>query len=123
MVETINYPEQIEKASLDLAETQREAARLRERLAETESLLTLEINNAKTPEGKALYSNEATRNAELTLRLRDEPEAMEIKRMLERADERRTRQLAQLERLRGEFKLHLVERQAEIVAHGAPAVA
>lgn len=123
MVETINYPEQIEKASLDLAETQREAARLRERLAETESLLTLEINNAKTPEGKALYSNEATRNAALTLRLRDEPEAMEIKRMLERADERRTRQLAQLERLRGEFKLHLVERQAEIVAHGAPAVA
>jgi len=119
-MENINYPEQIEKASLDLAQVQREAATLRERLAGIEAILTLEIINAKTPEGKPLYSNEATRNAELILRLRDNDDAVEIKRMLERADERRAGLLAHVERLRGEFKLFLLDRQAEITAQGAP---
>jgi len=45
-MESINYPTQIEKASLDLAAVQREAATLRERLAEIESILTLETANA-----------------------------------------------------------------------------
>ncbi len=119
-MENINYPEQIEKASLDLAQVQREAVTLRERLGEIEVILTLEIINAKTPEGKPLYSNEAARNAELILRLRDNEDAAEIKRMLERADERRAELLAHVERLRGEFKLFLLDRQAEIIAHGAP---
>jgi len=70
-MERITYPEQIEKAALDLAEVQREAAEQRERLAEIESILTLEIAGAKSPEGKPLYSNEAVRSAELILRLRD----------------------------------------------------
>ncbi len=35
---------------------------------------------------------------------------------IERADEKKARLLAHLERLRGEFKLYLVERQAEIAA-------
>lgn len=95
---------------------QREAATLRERLAAIEAILTLEIINAKTPEGKPLYSNEAARNAELILRLRDNEDATEIKRMLEHADERRAGLLAHVERLRGEFKLYMVERQAETLA-------
>ncbi len=119
-MENFNYPEQIERASLDLAGVQREAATLRERLAEIEAILTLEIINAKTPEGKPLYSNEAARNAELIRRLKDNEDAVEIKRMLERADERRAGLLAHVERSRGEFKLFLLDRQAEITAHGAP---
>ena len=115
-MERNNYPEQIEKAALELGEVQREAAEQRERLAEIESILTLEIAGAKSPEGKPLYSNEATRSAELTLRLRDNKDAAQIKGLLERADGKKTRLLAHLERLRGEFKLLLIERQAEIIA-------
>lgn len=116
-MESINYPTHIEKASLDLAQVQREAATLRERFAEIESILTLEIANAKSAEGKPHYSNEASRSAELTLRLRDNEDATEIKRMLERADESRNQKLARLERLRGEFKIHLLDKQAEIASH------
>jgi len=115
-MERVNYPEQIEKTALDLADVQREAAEQRERLAEIEAILTLEIVGAKSPEGKPLYSNEAARGAELVLRLRDNEDAAVIKQLLERADERRARLLAHIERSRGEFKLYLVERQAEIAA-------
>lgn len=121
-MENTNYPQQIEKASLDLAETLTQAAIQRERLVEIEAILTLEIANAKTPEGKPLYSNEVTRNAELVLRLRDNEDAAEIKQSLEHADEKRARLLARLEHLRGEFKLHLLDRQAEIAARNAPVV-
>ena len=115
-MERITYPQQIEKAALDLAEVQREAAEQRERLAEIESILTLEIAGAKSPEGKPLYSNEAVRSAELVLRLREHEDASQIKGLLERADEKKARLLVHLERLRGEFKLYLVERQAEAIA-------
>lgn len=115
-MESISYPAQIEQVSLDLAEAQREAVTLRERLAEIESILTLEIANAKSPEGKPLFSNEATRAAELILRLRDDADAKQIKELLARADERRARLSARQERLRGEFKLQLLDRQAEITA-------
>ncbi len=113
-MESINYPMQIEKASLDLAQVQREAATLRERLTEIESILTLEIANVKSVEGKPLYSNEVTRAAELFLRLHRCEDAKQIKDLLACADERRARLLAQQERLRGEFKLHLAHKQLEI---------
>ncbi len=115
-MESLNYPAQIEKASLDFAHMQREASTLRERLAEIESILTLEVANAKSKDGKPLYSNEAIRNAELAVRLGANVDATEIKRMLERADEGRSRQLGRLERLRGGFKIHWLDRQAEIAA-------
>ena len=70
-MECINYPAQVEQASLDLAELEREAMHQRVRLVENESNLTLEIANAKSPEGKPHFSNEATRNAEQVLNLRD----------------------------------------------------
>jgi hypothetical protein len=115
-MERTNYPEQIEETALLLGEVQREAAEQRERLAEIESILTLEVAGAKSPEGKPLYSNEAARSAELTLRLRGHEDAAQIRGLLERADDKKTRLLARLERLRGEFKLLLVERQAETAA-------
>ncbi len=121
-MENTSYPQQIEKVSLDLAETMAQAATQRERVAEIEAILTLEIANAKTPEGKPLYSNEAMRSAELVLRLRDNEDATEIKQSLGRADEKRARLLARLEHLRGEFKLHLLDRQDEIAARNAPVV-
>jgi len=47
--------------------------------------------------------------AELVLRLRDHEDAKQIKELLDRADERRARLSSHLERLRGEFMLHLLD--------------
>jgi len=81
-----------------------------------ENILTLLVANAKSVDGKPLYSNEAIRSAELAVRLGAKVDATDIKRMLKRAEEGRSRQLAHPERQRSEFKIHWLDRQAEIAA-------
>ena len=110
----VNYPSDIERTVLELAECNRQSAELRERLAATESLIIQDIAAAKTPEGKPQFSNESVRAAELTLRMRADAESADIKAQIERGEMQKQLHLARLERLRGEFKLYLVERQAEI---------
>lgn len=112
----MNYPSEIEQTALALAECNRQSAELRERLAATESLIILDIAAAKTPEGKPQFSNEVLRAAELTLRVNDDPEARNLKQQIERGEMQKQQHLARLERLRGEFKIHLLDRQAEIAA-------
>lgn len=112
----VNYPSEIEETVLALAECNRQSAELRERLAATEAIITQEIASAKTPEGKPQFSNESVRAAELTLRMRDDAEAASLKAQIERGEMQKQQHLARLERLRGEFKFALVERQAEIAA-------
>jgi len=112
----VNYPSDIEKTVLELAECNRQAAELRERLAATEAIIIQDIAAAKTPDGKSQFSNESARAAELTLRIRDDAEAADIKAQIERGEMQKQQHLARLERLRGEFKIHLLERQAEIAA-------
>ena len=112
----MNYPSDIEKTVLVLAECNRQSAELRERLAATEAVIIQDIAAVKTPEGKPQFSNESVRAAELTLRMRDEAEATDIKAQIERGEMQKQQHLARLERLRGEFRLYLVERQAEIAA-------
>lgn len=119
----VNYPSEIEKTVLALAECNKQAAELRERLAATESLIIQDIAAAKTPEGKPQFSNESARAAELTLRMRADAEAADIKAQIERGEMQKQQHLARLERLRGEFKLFLVERQAEIAALASPSIA
>lgn len=111
-----NYPEKIEETSLSLSQTSQAISELRERLAEIEAIETLAIVNAKTAEGKPQFSNESTRNAELVIRLRQNQDAVELKQMLSRCEQERAQLLARLERLRGNFKVALMERQAEIAA-------
>jgi len=118
----VNYPSEIEKTVLALAECSRQSAELRERLAATEAIIIQDITGAKTPEGKPQFSNESVRAAELTLRMRDDGEAANLKEQIERGEMQRQQHLARLERLRGEFKLALVERQAEIVALASPSI-
>ncbi len=112
----VNYPSDIEKTVLALAECNRQWAELRERLSATEAIIIQDIAAAKTPEGKPQFSNVSVRAAELTLRMRDDVEAADIKAQIERGEMQRQQHLARLERLRGEFKIHLLERQAEIAA-------
>ncbi len=112
----VNYPSEIEKTVLALTECSRQSAELRERLAATEAIIIQDIAAAKTPEGKPQFTNESVRAAELTLRMRDDVEAADIKAQIERGEMQKQQQLARLERLRGEFKIHLLDRQAEIAA-------
>ncbi len=118
----MNYPTEIEQTVLELAECNRQSAELRERLAATESLIIQAIAAAKTPEGKPQFSNESVRAAELILRMRNDGEAVSLKEQIERGEMQRQQHLARLERLRGEFKIHLLERQAEIAADSAPLI-
>jgi ribosomal 50S subunit-associated protein YjgA (DUF615 family) len=116
----MNYPELIEQTSLGLAEKARTVAELRERLAEIEAIETLAIANAKTSEGKPQFSNEATRSAELVLRLGRNDDVVAIKRTLAQLEGERAKSSARVERMRGEFKIALLERQAEIATMNAP---
>lgn len=111
-----SYPKQIEETSLCLAEKSQAISELRERLAEIEAIETLAIINAKTPEGKPQFSNESTRSAELVLRFRQNKDAVELKKILTENEQQRSQMLARLERLRGDFKISLLERQADIAA-------
>lgn len=112
----MNYPTEIEKTVLALGECNRQSAELRERLAATEAIIAQDIAAAKTLEGKPQFSNESVRAAELILRMRDDAEAVSLKSQIEQGEMQKQQHLARLERLRGEFKLALVERQAEIAA-------
>jgi len=103
----MNYPSEIEKTVLALAECNRQSAELRERLAATEAIVTQDIAAAKTPEGKAQFSNESVRAAELTLRMRADAEAADLKAQIEQGEAQKQQYLARLERLRGEFKIYL----------------
>lgn len=114
------YPKQIEETSIRLSETAQAISELRERLGEIEAIETLEIVNAKTPEGKPQFSNESTRSAELVLRLRQNQGAAELKQALTQHEQQRSQMQARLERLRGDFKIALLERQADIAAKNSP---
>ncbi len=119
----MNYPEMIEQMALKLADAAQEITALRDRMNEIEIIETLDIAAAKAGEGKPLYSNEATRAATLALRLLGNADYTELKETLARAERKRQELTARLERLRGEFKLALVERQAEIAALASPSIA
>ena len=112
----MNYPEQIETFSLQLSSKTREVQDLREQVELRESAATLEILNARDEQGRALYSNETARNAAIKLALSSNNNYQDLERRLTAAETERAQLLARLERLRGEFRLHLLDRQQEIAA-------
>ena len=112
----MNYPEHIESLSLALAAKSRELQDLRAQLDLKESAATLEILNARDEQGKALYSNETARNAALKLALSANPRYQELERKVAVAEQERAELFANLERVRGEFKVYLLDREQEIAA-------
>ncbi len=115
----MNYPEQIEATVLQLSQRTREAQDLREQVDLRESAATLEVLNARDEQGRSLYSNETARNAAIKLALSSNNNYQDLERKLTAAETERSQLLARLERLRGEFRLHLLDRQQEIAAMGA----
>jgi len=119
MEDAMNYPEQIEDVALQLSQRTREVQDLREQVTLRESAATLEVLNARDEQGRALYSNETARNAAIKLALSSNNNYQELERRLTAAETERSQLLARIERLRGEFRLHLLDRQQEIAAMGA----
>ena len=113
-----NLPERIEQLALQQAAKSREVQDLREQISQRESAATLEILNARDEEGRPLYTNETARNAALKLALAANTRYTELERRLVTVETERATLLANLERARNEFRLHLLDRQAEITAMG-----
>jgi len=110
----LDYPERIEAVSLTIAAKNREMTDLRNQLDLKQSAATLEILNAKDEQARPLYSNETARTAAIKLALAANTRYQELERKLAAAEMDRAAAFASLERLRGEFKLYLLDRQQEL---------
>ncbi len=111
MLDTLN---QIELAANDLAELNYQLQLDREELAAIEVEISLQILDAKTDVGKPLYSNETARANALTLQLRQHTDYQFRLTNIRATEQERARLQAGLERLRGLFKVELIERQEAI---------
>ena len=87
---------------------------VREEIGSKEALMTLDIVTARDEGGKPLYSNESLRAAALTLAKEQSEELNELKNREKTLEQTRGESFARLERLRLEFKLFLLDREAEI---------
>lgn len=107
------HPQKIEELQIELARVNTELQTIRDEIAGKEALLTLDVVTAKDETGKPLYSNESLRAAALTLAKEQSPELNELKTREKNLDQIRSELYARLERLRLEFKLFLLDQEAE----------
>lgn len=112
----MDYPERIEALAVQLAAKTREVQDLREQIGLRESSATLEVLNARDAENRPLHSNETSRNAAIQLALAASAKHQEAARRVAAAETERAGLQANVERLRNEFRLHLLDRQQEIAA-------
>ncbi|MBA3694196.1 MAG: hypothetical protein H0X49_17640 [Acidobacteria bacterium] len=105
------HPEKIEQINLKIIQINERLQNVRDQIGKQEALMTLEIVTAKDELGKPLYPNESLRNAALLL---SKDQSAELQNLIteERATEHHRAELfAQLERLRLEFRLFLLDKQ------------
>ncbi len=112
---------QIELAANDLAELNYQLQLDREALAALEAERSLQILDARNDVGKPLYSNEMARANALTLQLRQHTDYQFRLANIRATEQERARLQASLERLRGLFKVELIERQEAIYRAGQSA--
>ena len=112
---------QIELAANDLAELNYQLQLDRETLTALEAEISLQILDARNDVGKPLYSNETARANALTLQLRQHTDYQFRLTNLRATEQERARLQAGLERLRGLFKVELIERQEAIYRAGQSA--
>jgi hypothetical protein len=114
-----NYPELIEQAATDVAELTKEINAIRVEMREFEVEQLGEVLSASDEAtGKPLFTNDKQRDYALAVRITDNATYQSLRASL--ADKELAKGIAQakLERLRGEFKLHLLDRQEGIQAIG-----
>ena len=109
-----DHPEKIEHLQKEIIDINFAISKERERLNIIESDITIDVNTAKGVDGKPLFSNDSLRKAAITKQCDDDSEYTKIKSDLEDSERNRLYKLAELERLRLEFKLFLLDRQEEI---------
>ena len=115
MLDTLN---QIELAANDLAELNYQLQLDRDALTAIEAEISLQILDARNDAGKPLYSNETARANALTLQLRQHTDYQFRLTNIRATEQERARLQAALERLRGLFKVELIERQETIYRAG-----
>ena len=108
------HPQKIEELQIEIARVGAELQAVREEIGSREALMTLDIVTARDESGKPLYSNESLRAAALTLAKEQSEELNELKNREKALEQTRGELFARLERLRLEFKLFLLDREAEI---------
>ena len=108
------HPQKIEELQIELTRVTTELQTIREEIGGKEALLVLDVVTAKDETGKLLYSNESLRNAALILAKEQSAELNELKNREKFLEQTRSELFARLERLRSEFKLFLLDREAEI---------
>ena len=109
-----NHPEKIEKALQNITDLNIKIEQQREQIGLVEAEVTIEINAARDEASKPLYSNDTTRRAAYSLKLAENPKYAELNELLQLFDQQRQYKHAELERLRLEFKLLLLDREEEI---------
>lgn len=108
------HPQKIEELQIEITRVGAELQAVREEIGSREALMTLDIVTARDEGGKPLYSNESLRAAALTLAKEQSEELNELKNREKALEQTRGESFARLERLRLEFKLFLLDREAEI---------
>jgi hypothetical protein len=105
---------QIELAANELAELNYQLQLDRDALTAIEAEISLQILDARNDVGKPLYSNETARANALTLQVRQHTDYQFRLTNIRATEQERARLQAALERLRGLFKIELLERQEAI---------
>jgi hypothetical protein len=109
-----DYPQQIEQKLKEIADGNVAIGRLRVRIDKIEADTHVDIALSKGEDGKPLYSNDTLRKAAFTRQILENPEAAGLTEELEKLEKERLYALAEIERLRLEYKLFLLDREAEI---------
>lgn len=112
----MKYPQEIEQTGIKIANLSREINAIRGDMRELEIEQVGEVLSASDPEtGKPLFTNDKQRDYALAVRLAEDGQYNALKANLAERELEKGIAAAKLERLRGEFKLHLIERQAEYI--------
>ena len=109
-----DHPEKIETLQKEITDINFTISKERERLNIIESDITIDVNTAKGTDGKSLFSNDSLRKAAVTKQCSDDTDFTSIKNTIEELERNRWYKLSEVERLRLEFKLFLLDRQEEI---------
>lgn len=108
------YPERIETASLALFAVTEKMRQLRERLQEIEDAVTVEVLTARDEAtGKPLFTNDTMREVTKRERLRARQDYVDLTDQLNVEERKRVETEAHLESLRREFRIALIEFEAE----------
>jgi hypothetical protein len=105
----MEYPLEIEKALLSLAEIDDQLKARRAAIRTLELDTTLDACSAKDEKGKPILSNETMREAAISKMLEEKEEYADLGRQVAGLERDRITVNARLERLRLELKLHILE--------------